>query len=55
MEKLESVFQAASQDMYAQPEGGAEGQDPNAQADGAEEVTDVDFEEVEEEAAEEKK
>jgi molecular chaperone DnaK len=59
LEKLESVFQAASQDMYAQPEGGAEGQDPNAQAggaaDGAEEVTDVDFEEVEEEAAEEKK
>ena len=54
LEKLESVFQAASQDMYAQPEGGAEGQDPNAQAggaaDGAEEVTDVDFEEVEEEA-----
>ena len=53
LEKLESVFQAASQDMYAQPEGGAEGQDPNAQAggaaDGAEEVTDVDFEEVEEE------
>ncbi len=59
LEKLESVFQAASQEMYAQPEGGAEGQDPNAQAggaaDGAEEVTDVDFEEVEEEAAEEKK
>jgi molecular chaperone DnaK len=55
LEKLESVFQAASQDMYAQPEGGAEGQDPNAQAGGAEEVTDVDFEEVEEEAAEEKK
>ena len=59
LEKLESVFQAASQDMYAQPEGGAEGQDPNAQAggaaDGAEEVTDVDFEEVEEEVAEEKK
>ena len=59
LEKLETVFQAASQDMYAQPEGGAEGQDPNAQAggtaDGAEEVTDVDFEEVEEEVAEEKK
>ena len=54
LEKLETVFQAASQDMYAQPEGGAPGQDPNAQAegasDGAEEVTDVDFEEVEEEA-----
>jgi|TARA_R110000772_G_scaffold240673_1_gene352938 molecular chaperone DnaK len=46
LEKLESVFQAASQDMYAQTEGGAEGQDPNAQADGSEEVTDVDFEEV---------
>jgi molecular chaperone DnaK len=55
LEKLESVFQAASQDMYAQTEGGAEGQGPNAQADGAEEVTDVDFEEVEEEAEEEKK
>jgi molecular chaperone DnaK len=54
LEKLETVFQAASQDMYAQPEGGAPGQDPNAQAEGdaegAEEVTDVDFEEVEEEA-----
>jgi len=32
--------------MYAQTEGGAEGQYPNAQADGSEEVTDVDFEEV---------
>ena len=46
LEKLESVFQSASQDMYAQTEGGAEGQDLNGQADGSEEVTDVDFEEV---------
>lgn len=48
MEKLNTVFQAASQDMYnaqqqAQPDGGdAAAQDAGA----AEEVTDVDFEEV---------
>ena len=55
MEKLNTVFQAASQEMYAQA--GAEGQDPTQGADpsaNAEpatedaEVTDVDFEEVEE-------
>ncbi|MDX1350686.1 MAG: molecular chaperone DnaK [Putridiphycobacter sp.] len=51
MEKLNTVFQAASQDMYAQ--GGAEGA-PEGGAEGAEgttadaEAEDVDFEEVEE-------
>jgi molecular chaperone DnaK len=49
MEKLNNVFQAASQDMYnaANPQGGEAG----AQADNSnpsDEVTDVDFEEVEE-------
>ncbi|NQY66761.1 MAG: Hsp70 family protein, partial [Flavobacteriales bacterium] len=55
MEKLNTVFQAASQDMYQNA--GAEGQ-PNAEAAGesSEEVTDVDFEEVvEEEKVEEEK
>ncbi len=54
MEKLNSIFQSAAQEMYQQ--GGAQGADPNATADqGAssqgsdEEVTDVDFEEVSEE------
>jgi molecular chaperone DnaK len=52
MEKLNTIFQAAAQDMYAQ--GGAPGADAGqAQADpnaaGDDEVTDVDFEEVEEE------
>ena len=58
MEKLNEVFQAASQDMYAQqgaegaPEGAAQG---DASSDGSdEEVTDVDFEEVEEEDEKEK-
>ena len=50
VEKLNTVFQAASQDMY-NAQGGAEGQDPNAgqgeeESNGDEEVTDVDFEEV---------
>jgi molecular chaperone DnaK len=53
MSKLEEVFQAASQEMYAaQQEGQPEGGEPQADADSAdgnEEVTDVDFEEVEEE------
>ncbi len=50
MEKLNTLFQAASAEMYGQ--GGAQGADPNAAAgkDNAgtsdEEVTDVDFEEV---------
>lgn len=53
MEKLNTVFQAASQEMYnaqqeAQPEGG-EPQADAGSAGGDEEVTDVDFEEVEEE------
>ena len=51
MEKLNTVFQAASQEMYAQ--GGAEGAAGGQPTDGAEatedEVTDVDFEEVEDE------
>lgn len=52
MEKLNEVFQAASQDMYnaSNAEGGAQpGPDAGAEAagDDAEEVTDVDFEEVE--------
>jgi molecular chaperone DnaK len=53
MEKLNTVFQAASQDMYAgdQAQGGAEGAEANAE----DEVTDVDFEEVTEEAKEEEK
>ena len=49
MEKLNTLFQAASADMYGQGGAGAQG-DPNASAAGAgtsdEEVTDVDFEEV---------
>lgn len=50
MEKLNTVFQAASQDMYnASNQGGDAGQaGPDASADGQDEVTDVDFEEVEE-------
>jgi molecular chaperone DnaK len=51
MEKLNTVFQAASQDMYAaqqNAEGGAEGNAEGAQASAEDEVTDVDFEEVEE-------
>ena len=50
MEKLNTVFQAASQEMYAaqqeaQAQGGAEA-GGEAQAGADEEVTDVDFEEV---------
>ncbi len=53
MEELNTVFQAASQDMYNASEGGAEGAaNPEgagaADASGDEEVTDVDFEEVDE-------
>ena len=51
MEKLNTVFQAASQEMYA--EGNAEGQPAGDAGANEDEVTDVDFEEVEEE--EEKK
>ncbi len=54
MEKLNTAFQAASEEMYAaqQAEGGAQGQPgPDASQEGSEakaddEVTDVDFEEV---------
>jgi molecular chaperone DnaK len=47
-EKLNTVFQAASQEMYAQQE--QAGAQPEANAEGGEdEVTDVDFEEVTEE------
>ncbi|MGB0135636.1 MAG: molecular chaperone DnaK [Flavobacteriales bacterium] len=54
MDNLNTAFQAASQDMYnaANAEGGAEGAGPDAGADaggGDEEVTDVDFEEVNDE------
>jgi molecular chaperone DnaK len=49
-EKLNTVFQAASQEMYAQQE--QAGAQPEANAEGGEdEVTDVDFEEVTEEEA----
>jgi len=54
MEKLNTVFQAASQEMYQQTgdagaEGGAPGEEGGSDSDeksGDEEVTDVDFEEV---------
>ncbi|MCH1583705.1 MAG: hypothetical protein L7S62_00965, partial [Flavobacteriales bacterium] len=51
MEKLNAAFQAASQEMYADQGGSAEGT-PEGTAEGAQadandsEVTDVDFEEV---------
>jgi molecular chaperone DnaK len=52
-EKLNTVFQAASQEMYAaqQEAGGQPGADAGATEDGGGEVTDVDFEEVTEEEA----
>ena len=56
MEKLNTVFQAASQEIYAaqQAEGGAEGAAPGAEGaettgEGGEDAEDVEFEEVEEE------
>ena len=54
MDNLNTAFQAASQDMYnaSNAEGGAEGAGADAGADtggGDEEVTDVDFEEVNDE------
>lgn len=51
MEKLNTVFQAASQDMYQDQQAGGAEAGPNAGAEpsGDEEVTDVDFEEVSEE------
>ena len=49
MEKLNTVFQAASQDMYAQGEGAPQGDAGAEEATGADaEAEDVDFEEVEE-------
>jgi len=50
MAALNSAFEVASQEMYAQSQEGAAGEDSGA-GDSAEdaEVTDVDFEEVEEE------
>ena len=59
MEKLNTVFQAASQEMYAaQQAAGAQGGNPegnaqqaNPDGNAADEVTDVDFEEVSEEKA----
>ncbi len=49
MEKLNTVFQAASQEMYAaQQEGGDAGAPADAGSPEDSEVTDVDFEEVEE-------
>ena len=50
MEKLNTVFQAASQEMYAQQEQAGAQPEANAEA-GGDEVTDVDFEEVTEEEA----
>ncbi|MDT8413642.1 MAG: molecular chaperone DnaK [Vicingaceae bacterium] len=48
IEKLNTVFQAASQEMYnaQQQAGGAEGAGNASEANGSDEVTDVDFEEV---------
>jgi len=56
-EKLNTVFQAASQEMYAQQEQAGAQPGPEGNAEGGEgEVTDVDFEEVtEEETPEEEK
>ena len=51
VEKLNTVFQAASQEMYAQQgaEGAQAGPDAGGEGVGDDEVTDVDFEEVTEE------
>ncbi|MGK0436208.1 MAG: molecular chaperone DnaK, partial [Flavobacteriales bacterium] len=49
IEKLNTVFQAASQEMYASPEEGAQPEGGAESNEGDEEVTDVDFEEVTEE------
>ncbi len=51
MEKLNTLFQAASQDMYnaANPQGGQDAgssTEPNTESNPQDEVTDVDFEEV---------
>lgn len=49
MNKLNEVFQAASQEMYAGQQGAPNNAQEGGQAAGNEEVTDVDFEEVKEE------
>jgi molecular chaperone DnaK len=46
MQKLNEVFQAASQDMYNAQQQAGQQQEPQANAGGDGEVTDVDFEEV---------
>jgi len=48
IEKLNNVFQAASQEMYsaANADGSAEGASTESTQNAADEVTDVDFEEV---------
>ena len=51
-EKLNTVFQAASQEMYAQQDAGAQA-GPEGSESSEDEVTDVDFEEVTEDAPEE--
>jgi len=45
-EKLNTIFQAASQEMYAQQEAGAQPEGDAETEKGEDEVTDVDFEEV---------
>ncbi|MCA1752351.1 MAG: Hsp70 family protein, partial [Flavobacteriales bacterium] len=51
IEKLNTVFQAASQEMYSAGQDGQGGAEASAEGDasGDEEVTDVDFEEVNDE------
>jgi molecular chaperone DnaK len=49
MEKLNTVFQAASQEMYSGQQGGPSADAGQESQKGDEEVTDVDFEEVKEE------
>jgi hypothetical protein len=50
MDKLNTIFQAAAQEMYSQGgNGGDAGQSQGAGSAGDGEVTDVDFEEVKDE------
>ena len=46
MEALNQIFQAASQEMYAQSNEAGEGAQPQDTEPTTEDVTDVDFEEV---------
>ena len=48
MERLNNVFQAASQDMYNAGNASAETNQDSTNSNSADEVTDVDFEEVKE-------